>query len=314
MCAYKYIRYILVHIVFIRRRTMSDFNPAEFSGNMEQNPLRKYFRQPKVYITLPSKGLFYPEGSLDVTQNGEYPIFAMTAKDELTMKTPDALLNGAATVDVVKSCVPNITNPWYMPSIDLDAILIAIRIATYGDIMELTTKVPNIGDERKFDVDLRTLLNGLVTKEFETDLDFNDMKILIRPLTYKEFTDASLKTFEEQRIFSLVNDDEMPDAEKLSKFNKSFKKLTDLTVSTLSKSIASIAVGDTVVTNQTHIDDFIDNADKEFYSTIIDHLEMQRTKFALAPMKVTSSEEDVVKGAPKDYEVPITCDQSNLFA
>ena len=293
---------------------MSEFNPSEYSGNMEQNPLRKYFRQPKVYITLPSKGMFYPEGSIEITQNGEYPVFAMTAKDELTMKTPDALLNGAATVDVVKSCVPNITNPWCMPSIDLDAILIAIRIATYGDSMEITTKVPNIGDERKFDVDLRQLLNNLVTKEFEVNLDINDMKILIRPLTYKEFTDASLKTFEEQRIFSLVNNDEMPDSEKLAKFNVSFKKLTDLTVSTLAKSIASISIGDTVVTNQTHIDDFIDNADKDFYTTIIDHLEAQRTKFTLEPIKVTSPDEDVKNGAPKDWEVPITFDQSNFFA
>jgi len=201
-----------------------------------------------------------------------------------------------------------------MPSIDLDAILIAIRIATYGDSMEITTKVPNIGDERKFDVDLRQLLNNLVTKEFEVNLDINDMKILIRPLTYKEFTDASLKTFEEQRIFSLVNDDEMPDSEKLAKFNVSFKKLTDLTVSTLAKSIASISIGDTVVTNQTHIDDFIDNADKDFYTTIIDHLEAQRTKFTLEPIKVTSPDEDVKNGAPKDWEVPITFDQSNFFA
>tara|TARA_B100000780_G_scaffold272817_1_gene235538 strand:+ start:411 stop:1292 length:882 start_codon:yes stop_codon:yes gene_type:complete len=293
---------------------MSEFNPTEFSGNMEQNPLRKYFRQPKVYITLPSKGKFYPEGSIEITQNGEYPVFAMTAKDELTMKTPDALLNGAATVDVIKSCVPNITNPWSMPSIDLDAALIAIRIATYGDSMEITTKVPNTGDERKFDVDLRQLLNNLVTKEFDVNLDINDMKVLIRPLTYKEFTDASLKTFEEQRIFSLVNDDEMPDSEKLAKFNKSFRKLTDLTVSTLSKSIASISIGDTVVTNQVHIDDFIDNADKDFYTTIIEHLESQRSKFTLEPMKVNSSAEDVANGAPENWEVPITFDQSNFFA
>ena len=39
---------------------MAEFNPQEFSGNMEQNPLRKYFRQAKVFVTLPSKGKYYP--------------------------------------------------------------------------------------------------------------------------------------------------------------------------------------------------------------------------------------------------------------
>jgi hypothetical protein len=35
----------------------------------------------------------------------------MTAKDELMFKTPDALLNGQSTVEVVKSCIPAIQDP-----------------------------------------------------------------------------------------------------------------------------------------------------------------------------------------------------------
>ena len=40
------------------------------------NPLQKYFRQPKIYVQLPSKGLYYPPGTLA----GDYtnvPVFAM---------------------------------------------------------------------------------------------------------------------------------------------------------------------------------------------------------------------------------------------
>jgi hypothetical protein len=292
---------------------MSEFDPTKFSSNIEQNPLRKYFRQPKVYITLPSKGKFYPEGDIEIPETNEFPVFAMTAKDELTMKTPDALLNGAATVDVIRSCIPTIKNPWAMPSIDLDAALIAIRIATYGDQMEITTKVPGTGEERTFTVDLRQLLNKLVTKEYNTETVINDMKVSIRPLTYKEFTDASLKTFEEQRIFNLVNDDEIPDQEKLARFNVSFQKLTDLTVTSLAKSIVKITIGDTEVTNNVHIDEFVKNADKDFYNQVLAHIETQRDLFVLEPLKVTSSDDDIAAGAPKEYEVPITFDQSNFF-
>jgi len=293
---------------------MPEFNPAEFNSNIEQNPLRKYFRQPKVYITLPSKGKFYPKGSIDVPENKEFPVFAMTAKDELTMKTPDALLNGAATVEVIKSCVPNIKNPWHMPSIDLDAILIAIRIATYGDRMEITTKVPNVGEDRVFDVDLRQLLNKLVSKDYNNKFSINDMSITTRPMTYKEFTDASLKTFEEQRIFALVNDEKIPDQEKLAKFNQSFQTLTNLTISSLSSSVVSISIGDTVVENPAHIKEFIENADKEFYNEVLKHIESQKELFALEPLKVTSNDEDIAKGAPENYDVAITFDQSNFFA
>jgi hypothetical protein len=293
---------------------MSEFNPQEFSGNIEQNPLRKYFRQSKVSVTLPSKGKYYPADAISVPETGEHPVYAMTAKDELSMKTPDALLNGQATVDMIKSCVPSIVNPWHMPSIDLDTVLVAIRIATYGEILEVDTKVPGTGEDRKFDVDLRQILNKMVTVDYEDMLTIEGMDVMLRPLTYKEFTEAALKTFEEQRIFSLVNNDDVPDSEKLAKFNVSFKKLTDLTVTTISRSITSISVGDNTVTNISHIDEFINNADKNFYNTITDHLDTQKAKFQIAPIPVKSSDEDIAAGAPATWEVPITFDQSNFFA
>lgn len=289
---------------------MADFTSQE----QEQNPLRKYFRQPKVYITLPSKGAFYPKGSIDLPDNLEVPVFAMTAKDELSMKTPDALLNGQATVDLIKSCVPNILDPWAMPSIDLDAMLIAIRIATYGEKMDITTKVPNTGDERSFEIDLRQLLNQLVTVDFETTLPIGEMTVEIRPLNYREFTDSSLKTFEEQRVFAVMNNTELPDEEKLAKFNESFRKLTTLTMDVLTKSVAKISVGDTVVSNPVHINEYIQNTDKDFCKAVTEHLEEQKEKFQIKPLKVESSEDDIANGAPETFEVPITFDQSSFFA
>jgi hypothetical protein len=292
---------------------MPEFNPEQFSSNIEQNPLRKYFRQPKVYITLPSRGEFYQEGVLEMTENKEFPVFAMTAKDELIIKTPDALLNGQATVDVIQSCIPNIKHAWQMPSVDLDACLVAIRIATYGESLDITTKVPVLGEDRQFTVDLRQVLNKLVTPTFDYKLKIGDISVELRPLTYKEFTETNLKTFEEQRIFQLVNDDELDDAERLNRFGQSFKKLTDLTVGMLTKSIAKLTIGDEEVTNPTFINEFIDNVDKEFFKSITDHLEKQRKKFAIEPIKVESNEEDVAAGVPKTWEVPITFDQSNFF-
>ena len=277
------------------------------------NPLQKYFRQPKLYITLPSNGKFYPNGAYENSESGELPVFSMTARDELTFKTPDALLNGQATVDVIQSCIPNIKNAWLMPSIDLDACLIAIRMATYGETMGITIKQPVTGEDLEMNVDLRGIMDSFAQAQYQDTVQVGEMTVTLRPLTYKEFTKNALKTFEEQRIFNLVNDDTMDDSVKLAKFNKSFKKLTDLTVSMMSKSIASLTIGDTVVTSQEHIAEFIDNVDKEFFKDITDHLEQQRKKFAIEPIKVQSPDEDIAAGAPETWEVPITFDQSNFF-
>ena len=284
-------------------------------STMDQtNPLKKYFRQPKIYLRLPSKGKFYPQGALEMPENGELPVYPMTAKDELMIKTPDALLNGQATIDVIKSCIPNLKDPWKMPSIDSDAVLIAIRLATFGDKLDISTKIPNVGEERTFQIDLRTLLDQLVVFNFDPYVQItDDLTVELKPLTYKEFTDNSLKTFEEQRIFRLVNDETIPDDQKLQAFANSFKKLTDLTIDLVLNSIVSIDTPDGKVSNKAQIKEFFNNVDNSVFEKIMKHLEKMKEGYAIKPFKVVSSPEDVEKGAPSEYEIPITFDQSNFF-
>lgn len=281
----------------------------------QHNPLQKYFRQPKLYISLPSKGEHWPDDALERTETGEYPIFAMTARDEIAMKTPDALLNGQATVDVIQSCVPNIKNAWAMPSIDSDALLIAIRIATYGEIMDISIKTPVTGEEKDFQVDLRTLLDHFVSVDYNNQLTVGEMKISLRPLSYKEINETSMKTFEQQRIFKVLNDESIPEENKLQSFADSFKKLTDLTVFTLEKSIKSIAMPDgTTVDNPEWISEFVSNTDKNLFESVTNKIESEREKFNVKPMVVDATPEEIEKGVPETYEVPISFDQSNFFA
>jgi hypothetical protein len=278
------------------------------------NPLQKYYRQPKLYFELPSKGKFYPAGVLETTETGEFPVYSMTAKDELAFKTPDALINGQSTVDVIQSCIPNIKNAWEMPSLDLDAALIAIRIATYGETMSLSTTVPGIEEEREFTVDLREIVSRFGGVDFDDTVYIDDLVIKIRPMSYKEYTQSSLKTFEEQRVFSIVNDDNMSEEEKINKFTATFKRLTEMTVGMVMSSIASIQVGEDVVTNSAQIKDFIQNADKKFYTAIVNHVTTQKEKYSVPPMTVMTDVEDRENGAPEKFEVPIVFDQANFFA
>jgi hypothetical protein len=76
------------------------------------NPLRQYFRQPAIYIKLPSGGKYYADSAIDFPVNGDIPVFPMTVKDELTLKTPDALLSGESTVKVIESCCATIKDAW----------------------------------------------------------------------------------------------------------------------------------------------------------------------------------------------------------
>jgi hypothetical protein len=281
--------------------------------NKNTNPLQKYFRQPKIYLSLPSSGKYYPAGSLEISENGEYPVFPMTARDEIMIKTPDALLNGQATASVISSCIPAIKDPFSMPSMDLDACLIAIRIATYGEMMEVSIKVPVTGEDKDFDLDLRIMLDQFSNVEYDNAIQLDDMVVNLRPLSYREFTETSKKTFDEQRIFNVINDADMDEGDKLQTFTNSFKKLTDLTILTLEKSIQSIEVGDQVVTDQAHIKEFIANTDKGLFESVTNHIEEQRSKFQVKPLIVDATPEEIEAGVPETYEVPVTFDQSSFF-
>jgi len=280
----------------------------------QSNPLKKYYRQPKQFVKLPSNYRFYTEGSISVPESREVAVYPMTAKDEMMFKTPDALLNGQATVDVIQSCIPAIKDAWQMPSIDCDAALMSIRMATYGTKMTVPITVPKTKIEKDLELDLQTSLGGILAAEYKDTFLWENMEIKTKPLSYAEFTKSALKSFEQARLQATVVDTKLSDEEKIAQFNVSFQKLTQLNVDMVVQTIESIRVDGQTVTDKTQIKEFVDNVSKQFFSAIMEHLEENRKRFQLAPQKVTSTEEEVKQGAPETYEVPIAFDSSNFFA
>ena len=58
-------------------------------SGLSNNPLAKHFRQPVMYIKLPSQGRWWANNAIEIPVTGEIPVYAMTARDEITFKTPD---------------------------------------------------------------------------------------------------------------------------------------------------------------------------------------------------------------------------------
>ncbi len=278
------------------------------------NPLKKYYRQVKQFVKLPSGYKFYPEGAIEVPESGEVAVYPMTAKDEMLLKTPDALLNGEATVAVIQSCIPAIKNAWVMPSIDCDAALMTIRMATYGNKMTVPITVPGTKIEKDLELDLQESLGGILNAQYNDTFFYENMEIKTKPLTYKEFTQSAIQTFEQQRIQKIIDDTKMNDEEKVKQFQITFKKLTELSVGMVANTISSIKVDGQVVTDPTHIKEFIDNTSKEFFNAIMAHLEKNREAFQLTPQTIKSSEEEIKDGAPAEYKLPIAFDSANFFA
>ena len=278
------------------------------------NPLNKYFRQPALYVALPS-GTDYPPHVVTPTETGELGIMPMTAKDEIRFKTPDALMNGQGVVDVIQSCCPNIKDAWQIKSYDLDTILIAIRIATYGETMEINFNVPGANENVPHTINLPTLLEQIKTQQIDTEFTLRDgLKIKVRPLTYKDMTATSLQTFQQQKMYGAIQDSQLSDEEKATRFNDAFAKLTELNSSILLKNIAGVIMTDgTEVTDPTQIKEFVDNANAALIKEIEERVMALRSQGAVKPLKLKATEEQIKKGAPASYDVPVTFDTANFF-
>ena len=278
------------------------------------NPLNKYFRQPAIYISLPS-GNTYPPHVIEPTQTGELGVMPMTAKDEIKFKTPDALMNGQGVVDVIQSCIPSIKDAWQIRSYDIDTILIAIRIATYGETMDINFNIPTTKDQGSHTLNLPAILDEIKSNTIVNEIKLKDgLSIQTRPLTYKDMTQTSLKTFQQQKLYTTVQTSDLSDEEKVKRFDESFKALTELNVSVLLKNIEKITTPDgTSVSDPLQIKEFVDNANASMITEIQDELTKIRVQGAVKPLKLKATEEQIKKGVPTTYEVPVTFDTANFF-
>jgi hypothetical protein len=280
------------------------------------NPLMGMMRQPKIFIRLPSNGEYWASESLEISENGEYPVYSMTAQDELKLKIPDALMNGQAVVDVIQHCMPNIKNAWNIPNIDMDVILIAIRIATYGENMNVPIKLGEDVDY-EYSLDLRLVIDNLMNNiSWDPCVMINDnLAVFVRPINYKTMTQGALQTFETQKIIQIINDENMPEEEKIRIFKESFAKLNKLTIGIITDSIYSIDSTEGSTVDRKHIQEFIDNVDKEIFDKIKGHIDTLREKNSIKPLKITTTDEMRGLGITADeIEVPLNFDPSNFFA
>lgn len=274
---------------------------------MSNNPLSQYFRQPSIYVKLPSGGQHYADGAIDMPANGELPVYPMTAIDEITYRTPDALFNGNAVTNVIKSCVPAIRDPWAIPAMDVDSILVAIRIASYGHNMEMSTTCPHCENEADYGLDLRTILEQIKTPDYSKPVVAGDLQIFFKPMTYKHLNDNNQKQFEEQKLLQVLPDSDMPDTDKMTAMSAALVKITHITIDALSQSVAAVKTPDGLVSEPGFIEEMLKNCDRRLFAQIRDHIINVKSQAEIQPIKLKCS------ACEKEYQQAVTLDMTSFF-
>jgi hypothetical protein len=269
------------------------------------NPLQKYFRQPKIYISLPSKGLYYERGVLGGDYNN-VPIFAMSGMDEIIFKTPDALFSGEATAKVIESCCPYIKDGRKVPGVDVDALMVAIRIATFGSELNVAHTCKECASENEFEIQLSPLLDYFNSLKFTNTIQINDdISIKIRPLQYDEMNHFSMENFRLQR--TLFQSSEMKEEERGKVIDQIYKELSELQLQLFLTSIESVNLPDVQVTDKTFIEEWLRNAERDIYAQVKSKLEENKAAWDIPKQHIKCNE------CGHEDDITVTLDQSSFF-
>ena len=283
------------------------------------NPLAKFFRTASIYVTLPSGGRYWPEGAVEIPENGEIPIFPLTNRDEITLRTPDALMNGQGVVDVIHSCVPAIKDAWQMPSIDVDSTLIAIRIASYGHSMEFDSKCPKCKAEHSYALDLRHMMSSIRCPDYEQLLDLEKVKIKFKPQNYLHTSHIGKVGFEIQKLqqsldnMDLDNVTQEQDEMRRAALSTQLERLATINQKVLTDSTAMVvAVGregeqDIQVTDPAHIIEFYSKLDCKTFNLIQAQLNTLQQEANIKPVPVNC------QTCNEEMDLTILFDYSNFF-
>lgn len=270
------------------------------------NPLKQYFRRPATYIRLPSGGKYNTKDDIEPTVDGEIPVYPMSAIDEITSRTPDALFNGHAVVDIIKSCIPNIKNPWKITTVDMDTILIGIRIASSGDIMDINCQCPHCNTEGVFGLNLTQLLTSRKDVNYSIPLKVRDLELKFKPLRYEETNANGLSQYEVQKIVAEL-EEITDDKEKSLKTKEALQYMNKITTDIISSTIDYIKTPETTVSDQNYIKEFINNCDRQTANAIKDHSVKLREETDLPPLHTKCT------NCGEEFDQPLVLNITDFF-
>jgi transposase-like protein len=225
------------------------------------NPLQQYFKVPKLYVKLPSKAQFYDAAHMEVSANQEVAVYALSARDQILLKTPDALLNGETLIQIMSNCVPGIKHIEQLVEPDINTLLLAIKVATQGSKSELQVGCPNCQKEQTFEINLTELIEHQSFMEDEPSVELSDSLIVkIKPFNFEQRNLSLINEIEEGQAVKLMQDDQSLNTDQQAKqIAQIVSNMTDRMFQMVAKSVLSVTIVETgqVVTDPDHIREFI---------------------------------------------------------
>lgn len=284
-----------------------------------------------ILVELPTAGAFYGPGMfLPGTDPTKLAIMPISVVDEINFKDPFKIVSGMAVLEML-SKVAKILRPSELCKIDVDLILIAARVASYGSKLDVTVRCQNMmavksdadGNELLGpcgeSVDLKIDLNRIISQfqnvgtveQWQTTLP-NKQIVQLMPMPYTSVVRGMMEVAnqaKEAKQLELQHKDK--DIYEVSKLHEStMDKAAQLQVLLMIDSIASVrTTTGTVVSDKRQIAEWLRTVPVQWILSISDMLN-EKTKL-LEGYGMTSYK---CPSCSFKNELPVNMDMTSFFS
>lgn len=231
---------------------------------------------PPISLGLPTLGRFYDEDMLDVDADPtDLLVRPLSIVDEQNFRDPFLLSTGKALPKMIRNTCPGILKPADLAEIDVEALLIAIRIVSFGSHMNIkhicqnpalkdglsdeTAKGKNLKDEDIFkcraenpiDVDLNEFIlryapfTDEMFEKFRITLGRVGQTVMLRPMPYSASVEMMMKTIKTQTEFERFaennsEEDVAFDEDMIEAYSRMVNETNQTNVKSLADSILNV--------------------------------------------------------------------------
>lgn len=197
---------------------------------MSRNPLLDDIEEIGVFngvtIQLPTGGRFYHEGILDEGIDVDnFPVGMIGIAAELSLKDPILNLSGDAIPTLIQMACPGVNEPEELADIDVEAILIGTRIASYGSELKFKhvcqndavnpdqTKLCEVENDVEIDLIAHAQRFGRIEDWDRFVLELPEIKqtVFLRPMPYRASLEMIRLQYQNQRQSEQFNNASVDD-------------------------------------------------------------------------------------------------------
>lgn len=255
---------------------------------------------------------WYSDDQVETTDDGEIAVYPMGAIDDIMLNTPDAMLNGRALENVIRSCAPGIKDVKRFMIPDLEAVFVGIKSATSSGKTDYERKCPSCGHENTFDLNCQAILNSMTfIDENDLTIRFNDdMVVHVRPYDFEMRQLFIKREFEEEKAMrALESSSSTDEIERAATLSASVDRMAKITFALVSKSIEKIQLikEGQMVTDPDHISEWLTSISKQQAEMVIEAVNKLNQVGVMKKISVSC------ENCGHSWEDPLSFDPTSFF-